>query len=100
MTESTVKGFSKSNKNLQTKTFHSDLEFVPKKERGHPTLLTEEIDDKATEMVRTFLSTDATNYDIIAVVATGTITSNDQTPLKVHSGTLEFGIKKWCESIS
>ena len=51
LTESTVRGFSKSNKNLQIKNSHSDLEFVPKKERGYPTSLTEEIDDKATEMM-------------------------------------------------
>ena len=76
------------------------LEVVPKRKRGRPTLLTEEIDQKEIIMIKKMReSRPVINYSIITAIATGIIIANDRTLLKENGGTITLGIK-WCKSIS
>ena len=78
---------------------NTDLEGVPKKKRGRPTLLPTEIDHKVIEMVIKMRESGAViNYNILVAVATGIVTANDRTLLKKYGGKIEFS-SKWCESI-
>ena len=76
------------------------MEVVPKRKRGRPTLLPEEIDQKVMIMIKKMRESGSViNYSIITAVATGIIIANDRTLLKENSGAITLGIK-WCESIS
>ena len=76
------------------------MEVVPKRKRGRPTLLTEEIDQKEIIMIKKMReSRPVINYSIITAIATGIIIANDRTLLKEKGGTITLGIK-WCKSIS
>ena len=50
--ESMVRGFVKSFKETQKENPNTDLKVVPKKKRGRPTLLPEEIDQKVMIMIK------------------------------------------------
>ena len=50
--ESTVRRFAKSFKETQKENPNTDLEVVPKRKRGRPTLLPEEIDQKVMIMIK------------------------------------------------
>ena len=98
--ESTVRGFVKYFKETQKENPNTDLEVVPKRKRGRPTLLPEEIDQKVMIMIKKMRESGAViNYSIITAVATGIVIANDRTLLKENGGTITLGIK-WCESIS
>ena len=98
--ESTVRGFVKSFKSTQKENPNTDLEVVPKRKRGRPTLLPEEIDQKVMIITKKVRQSGAViNYSIITAVATGIIITNDRTLLKENGGTITLEIK-WCESIS
>jgi len=76
------------------------LETIPRKKRGRPTLLPEEIDHKVTTMIKKMRESGSViNYSIIKAIATGIIVANDRTLLKENGGSIELGTK-WCESIS
>ena len=98
--EWTVRGFVKSFKETQKENPNTDLEVGPKRKRGRPTLISEEIDQKVMIMIKKMRESGAViNYSIIMTVATGIIIANDRTLLKENGGTITLGIK-WCESIS
>ena len=94
-----MRGFVKSFKETQKENPNTDLEVVPKRKRGRPTLLPEEIDQKVMIMIKKRRESGAViSYSIIPDVATGIIIANDRTLLKENDGTT-IGIK-WCKSIS
>ena len=96
--ESTVRGFVKSFKETQKENPNTDLEVVPKRKRGRPTLLPEEIHQTVMIMIKKMReSRPVINYSIITAIATGIIIANDRTLLKEKGGTITLGIK-WCES--
>ena len=100
LSESTVRGFVKSFKETQSENPNTQLETVPRKKRGRPTLLPEEIDHKVIIMIKKMRESGSViNYNIIRAIATGIIVANDRTLLKENDGSIELG-KKWCESIS
>ena len=97
--ESTVRGFVKSFKKTQKGNPNTDLEVVPERKRGRPTLLPKQIYQKVMIVIKKMRESGAViNYSIITAVATGIIIANDRTLLKENSGTIKLGIK-WCESI-
>ena len=100
LSESTVRGFVKSFKETQSENPNTQLETVPRKKRGRPTLLPEEIDHKVITMIKKMReSVSVINYNIIRAIAIGIIVANDRTLSKENGGSIELG-KKWCESIS
>ena len=95
-----MRGFVKSFKETQRENPNTDLEVVPKRKRGRPTLLPEEIDQKVMMMIKKMRESGAViSYSIITAVATGIIRANDRALLKENGVTITLGIK-WCESIS
>ena len=100
LSESTFRGFVKSFKENQSENPNTQLETVPRKKRGRPTLLPEEIDHKVIIMIKKMRESGSViNYNIMRAIATGIIVTNDRTLLKENGGSTELG-KKWCESIS
>ena len=98
--ESTVRAFLKSFKETEKENPNTDLEVVPKRKRGRPTLPPEEIDQKVMIMITKMRGSGAViNYGIMTTVATGIIIANGRTLLKENGGTITLRIK-WCESIS
>ena len=90
--ESTVQGFLKSFKETQSENSYTQLETVPRKERGRPTLLPEEINHKMITMIKKMRESGSViNYNIIRTIATGIIVANDRTLFKENGGSIELG---------
>lgn len=97
--ESTVRGFVESYKRTRQENPNTELVIVPKKKRGRPTLLPEELDLKVMSMIKSMRESGAViNYSIMEAVALGIITANDRTLLAANGGHIKLGLK-WCESI-
>ena len=80
--------FVKSFKETQKENRNTDLEVVPKRKRGRPTLLPEEIDQKVMIMIKKMRESGAVINHSITAVATGIIIANDRTLLKENGGTI------------
>ena len=78
--------------NLLSENPNTQLEIVPRKKRGRPTLLPEEIDHKVITMIQKMReSVSVINYNIIRTIATGIIVANNRTLLKENGGSIELG---------
>lgn len=98
--ESTVRGFVESYKRTRQENPNTELVIVPKKKRGRPTLLPEELDLKVMAMIKSMRESGAViNYSVMEAVAIGIITANDRTLLAANGGHIKLGLK-WCESLT
>ena len=94
--ESTVRGFIKSYKERKG---GSELNELPRKQRGAKTLLPENIDEKVIAMIKSMRAAGCiVNYNIAISIAKGIVLANDRSLLKENGGILEFH-RTWCQSI-
>ena len=94
--ESTVLGLIKSYKERKG---GSELNELPRKQRGAKTLLPENIDEKVIAMIKSMRAASCiVNYNTAISLAKGIVLANDRSLLKENGGILEFH-QTWCQSI-
>ena len=94
--ESTVRGIIKSCKERKE---GSELNQLPRKQRGAKTLLPEDIDEKVIAMIKSMRAAGCVvNYNIAISIAKGIVLASDRSLLKENGGILEFH-QTWCQSI-